>query len=166
MNLNSVQGIIELSDAQFESILRAEVSIRSLITQETSVPLLKRCSKRFGSHEISSRYLEFILSRMLEIDPNDLSVLIALAWELWYFGEDEEGRKNLAKAQQINPNHKWVLYLEIALSSNIQDKIAILESLNTQYPDDTQVSHNLDALKSGKADMVLAFDPDECMNNW
>ena len=42
MNLNSVQDIIELSDAQFESILGAEVSIRSLITQKTSVPLLKR----------------------------------------------------------------------------------------------------------------------------
>ena len=163
--MNCLQNLIELNNSEFTSLLRNEANIDALINQELSIQLLKRFAKRLILLS-SSRYIGFTLKRILELDSQDISVLVALAWELWSVGEDEECRSNAYKAKNISPDNKWVLYLLVALADSTSDKILILEKLSLHEPENSQIKLNLHNLQSGKSNIILEFSTDDCMFDW
>jgi hypothetical protein len=164
--MDTLESILELSDAEFGSSLRQEETLRLRITQESSVESLKAFIKRSDIYDGSSSRREFTLRRILDIAPADLSALVALAWELWLVGEDEESQEKLLTAKEISPGHRWVLWLEAALSRDTSAHILILEKLLQQDPNDHLAHQNLEALRLGALDQVLQFSPDECMDDW
>jgi hypothetical protein len=160
----SLQNLINLNENEFASSLSDDVNIRSLIENESSIYLLKRFAKRLSLLPSSSQFTEFSLRRIFEIDAQDLSVLVALAWELWAFGEDEEARSFAHRARTIAPDNKWVLHLSVALSKDIPEKISILDRFLQQEPENNRIKMNLDQLKLGQSNVVLEFSPDELLD--
>ncbi len=164
--MNTLENILELTDEKFNQKMKGEINFHLLIEHEDSIDRLKKLFKRSISSQELSGYMETILRRILAIDSNDLSTLIILSWELWFLGEEEESQNFLSRAKLVSPGNKWVLYLETALSSNVEIKISILEKLLEKEPHNQQIFHNLNTLKSGISNSVLAFNFDECMSSW
>ena len=164
--MNTLENILELTDEKFNQKMKGEINFHLLIEHEDSIDRLKKLFKRSISSQELSGYMETILRRILAIDSNDLSTLIILSWELWFLGEEEESQNFLSRAKLVSPGNKWVLNLETALSSNVEIKISILEKLLEKEPHNQQIFHNLNTLKSGISNSVLAFNFDECMSSW
>jgi len=122
---------------------KSEAVFKSLVAQQTDAKRLREIADEYTPHtEVSIPLYE----RVLELNPQDISTIIALGWVLWLDGEKEKSREQLEKAKKIDAGSVEVLTLEACLAGGTESEISLYREILKRDPHNEIAQENLKKL--------------------
>lgn len=128
---------------------RFEEAVRTLERGTTAIPgsvtLLSRLAHTYMVMGRLQKSLD-AWQAVLVIDPEYFDGLLASGWILDVIGKKEEARSFLEKAQEVEPENRFLrktYAMNLAVTGNLKEAIAIYEQLKQENPGDFEVLQDL-----------------------